>query len=58
MRFDAVLASVLYSSALFLGQVRSHDEVDDLEPSAVAAEESTAAAPIQKATFTVSLLPS
>ncbi|MCJ1354632.1 MAG: hypothetical protein MMC33_004621 [Icmadophila ericetorum] len=52
MRFDAVLASVLYSSALFLGQVRADDL--DSEPSSVAAESSTTTASVQKATFTPS----
>ena len=45
MRFNPALASALYSSALFLGQVHA-DDVD--------ASESSTSSPVEKPTFTVS----
>ena len=56
MRFDAVLASALYSSALFYGQVRADILDDDVaEPSTTSATESSTSLPIEKPTFTVSV---
>ena len=56
MRFDAVLASALYSSALFLGQVHADDAEDTLESSSTSAVESSTSSAVEKPTFTVSPL--
>lgn len=47
MRYNAVLASALYSSATLLGHVRAQDAED------VAASSSVSSPPVEKPTFTV-----
>lgn len=54
MRFDSVLASALYSSALFLGQVYA-DELDASDSSPTSLAGSSASSPVEKPTFTVSI---
>ena len=53
MRFDAVLASALYSSALFYGQVRADEVEDAAESSTTSVVESSTSTAIEKPTFTV-----
>ena len=57
MRFDAALASVLYSSSLFLGQARADVADDTVESSSTSVVESSTSSAIEKPTFTVSLSP-
>lgn len=51
MRFDSVLASALYSSALLLGQVHA-DELDESDSSPTSLAGSSASSPVEKPTFT------
>lgn len=56
MHFNGVFASLLYTSAVFLGSVRAQDDIDDgAEASSTSLSESSTAVPVEKPTFTVSI---
>ncbi|KAI4163848.1 MAG: hypothetical protein LQ342_002621 [Letrouitia transgressa] len=55
MHFNGVFASVLYTSAVFLGSVHATDDIDDgAEASSTSLSESSTAVPVEKPTFTPS----
>ena len=53
MRFNAAVATALYSFAVLLGQVRAED-VEDESSSPTTVEDATTTSVIEKPTFTVS----
>lgn len=56
MRFDAVVASALYSSAVLIGQVRADDPEDVVGSVSASTAESSTTTVIAKPSFTVSVL--